>query len=189
MEQQEQLLKLNPETGYYEGIFTVRVEPEIFRRVLFTYIEDYHIDPTDLAAWGKAIHEVARVGKWFAHPRAQVAPVEVCREIAVEPSPVNTVVAEEQKVQKKITKTVKYPKSLSREEEKTLWDKAMELPVTEWDTLLTPIPDVEKRDKWPYYYRRHAEHESLKKLKEQLTPAPLERMEVIAEAVNGNKIR
>jgi len=68
----EQLLKLNPDTGYYEGTFTVRVEAEIFRRVLFTYVEDHYIDPADMEAWEKAISEVARTAKWLAHPRATV---------------------------------------------------------------------------------------------------------------------
>ncbi|SRR5258708_745035 len=182
----EQLLKLNPETGCYEATFTVRIEAEIFRRMLFNYIEEYHVDPTDLAAWEKAIHEMARTSRWLSHPRAAIAPVQERSEALVEPSPISTKEVDEK--ERKIPSTA----SLSQKEEEDLWEKAMQLPVGEWETLLTPLPpelNSQSKEKRPFYMRRYAERRSLDRLKERLEPIPSERMESIAEAMNGNRLR
>ncbi len=175
----EQQLKLNRETGYYEATFTVRIEAEIFRRMLFTYAEEHHIDPTDLVAWEKAIAEVARAGKWMSHPRAQVAPVEEKAQLRQEApgEPVPT---------KKIAASTKW---LSAEDEQALWKRARELPVDEWKTLLEPLPtNGTKHDKQSIYYLRSAQRKSLEQLKKQLEPAPMERLAVVASAVNGSRI-
>ena len=180
----EQLLKLNPKTGYYEATFTVRVEAEIFRRVLFNYVEEHHIDPTDLAAWEKAVHEVARVGKWMTHPRAAIT---LAQEKPEEPKeqPLASYLPE---VEEKPT----LPLSFLPGDERALWDKAMKLPVDEWETLLTPLPDeLSSQDpkKRPFYMRRYAERRSLERLKEQLEPTPSERIEAIAEVVNSARLK
>ena len=180
--EQEQRLKLNPKTGYYEATFTVRVEAEIFRRVLFNYVEEQHIDPTDLAAWEKAVHEVARVGKWMTHPRAAITPEQERRFTPLESPPM-------ERQEKKI---ITLAHRLTQKDEEALWDKAMQLPVSEWDTLLTPLPaELSSRDpkKQPFYFRRYAERRSLERLKEQLEPTTAERMEAIAQAVNDSRLK
>ncbi len=81
---------------------------------------------------------------------------------------------------------------LSQKEEEELWDKAMQLPVNEWDALLTPLPDeLNSQDpkKRPFYMRRYAERRSLERLKEQLEPTPDERIEAIAQVVNDARLR
>jgi len=175
----EQLLKLNPDTDCYEGTFTVRVEAEIFRRVFFTYVEDHHVDPADMEAWQKAISEVARTAKWLVHPRATVMPL-----VEKPSAPTAPPVPEEPK------KNFSGHDSLSPQDKQVLWDRAMQLPVDAWETLLTPIPKGgDQHTKKPLYYLRSAERKALSDLKKQLEPTPSERIEAIAEAVNGNKLK
>jgi hypothetical protein len=187
-QQQEPLLRLNPNTGYYEGTFTVQVEAEIFRRVLFRHVEEYHVDPTDLNAWEQAITQVARTAKWINHPRAEVRLAQESLNGAKEKEQAKE--EEEEKEQEKTPlSTTKY---LSPQEEQVLWEKAMQLPVIAWNTLLTPLPDElgsQDPKKRPYYMRRYAERRSLEKLKEQLEPTPAARVEAIASAVNGNRLK
>ncbi len=181
----EQILKLNPETGYYEGTFTIRVEAEIFRRILFNYVEEQHIDPTDLAAWEKAIYEVARMGKWLSHPRATVTQAPHKPEESAKPLPSNLAEVSE-------SREIPNSKYLSQKDEQTLWEKAMQLPVDAWETLLTPLPpelSSQDKEKRPYYMRRYAERRSLERLKEQLEPLSSERIAAVAEAVNGVRLK
>ncbi len=180
--EQEQRLKLNPKTDYYEATFTVRVEAEIFRRVLFNHVEEHHIDPADLEAWGKAVHEVARVGKWMTHPRAAITTPQ--EEEPAKP----TLASYLPELEDKPTLTYSFLPG----DERALWDKAMKLPVDEWETLLTPLPDeLSSQDpkKRPFYMRRYAERRSLERLKEQLEPTPDERIEAIAQVVNDARLR
>jgi len=66
----------------------------------------------------------------------------------------------------------------------------MQLPVDKWESLLTPIPTgLTHLEKQNTYYIRSAERKSLKQLVKQLEPTPSERIEAIAEAVNGNRLK
>src|SRR5258708_7824796 len=112
MERQNQSLRFNPKSGYYEDTFTMRVEAEIFRRVLFSHAEDNNIDPADLAAWKRTIDEISNTNKWLSHPRASIVAIdeiEVQQEILQEPK--------EPKEPEEPEKTVASTKYLSLEEE------------------------------------------------------------------------
>ncbi len=70
------ILKFNRATGKYEGVFTLQIEAEIFRRLLFQYANENNIDPADLDAWQRAIAATAQVGNWLNHPHATITEME-----------------------------------------------------------------------------------------------------------------
>lgn len=187
-------LKLNPRTGYYE--VTLRVEVEVLRRTLFTYLDEHNIDPTDIGKYQAAVEEVTRLSKWVNHPRVQFTqlppepprqalpmPPEKAQEIREPPAKAEATPVPSSRATKR---------RLSETETKALREKALALPVEQWSTLLAPIPQGlghRSYEKQSIYDLRYAQNVVLKALKKEMEPVDPERMAAITEVVNGARMK
>lgn len=183
---EQELLKLNEKSGYYETKpFVVKIEAEIYQRMFFKYIEEHHVDLSDINAVELAAQEMLKVGKWLSHPRTEVAAYVPDVHIT-------------QPLVKEEYSGPRYTRidTLNTEEEKELWKQARLLPEDQWDLLKPPLIDgmsKEDKEKNGIYHRRSAITKSLDKLREKMKiereyPV-IERVEAISEAVNNNRLK
>lgn len=207
----EPILKWNPISRRFEGTYVVEVEEEILMRAFFRYIEENHIDFTNLAAYQEAVNRVARIGRWLDHARTVARPIETPAPApVVQPAPiarpsfVALAPAEPARVSPLAlpanhvrrgrkpgpAKRVKYH-VMSLEEVEAFRARALATPVEQWETLKTPLLKGIKygtpltRERRDNYYRRSDENTVLKALKAEMEPAKLDTLEAVAGAING----
>jgi|SRR5579864_4463518 len=170
-------LGLNRTTGKYELVFKLEVDADCFTQALFSYAKKNNIDPTNLLEWEQAIHHVASFEQWKEHPHARIVlggeEQPKTRQEIPAPEP-----AQETRWA-----------SPTEEEKKALRDRALDLPVSEWDSLKTPIPqDIHYSQKKWCYQRRSYEQKVLDALKAERAPNPLEQIQAVAELMGANSI-
>lgn len=179
--EQKPVLKLNRRTGKYE--LTIGVDAGIFQRELFAYATREHLDPTNPEEWQRVVAHVSRFDLWLDQPHADVltgASHPVWAEEIPKPTPPPGRTAGTE------TPPGGY---LSRAE---LRAKALELPVEQWETLLTPYPEnADSVIRGRLSVRRSKERKILKALEQETFPDTLnmEKVQAIAQAVNSNGIR
>lgn len=177
----EQTLKLNKQTNLYEASILIQVEPEIFKRMLYRYLEEQNIDPGNIEEYQTALYNVSKVSRWLEHKRVTVVIPEQEPIMLQEPS-------------KSDLASGFVTKRLTLQEIRKLRDDAMALPVDQWDTLLTPLlpfdkPGDNKQERNYVYQRRYDEKKVLDALKKELEPASLQKLEVVASSVNSARMK
>ena len=170
-------MHLNKETGKYEASFTLAIDAEIFQRVLFKYIQENNIDVTDIQELEQAIKAVSKAQNWLTHPHATVT---FSQEHQVP-------IAQQKEVAGTTRPYVKQWFNIS--EKQVLRELAMSTPKEQWETLLTPLatPDMDEQQKNAISQRRYQERKYLKELEQEILSP--ERLELVANAVNGNRMK
>lgn len=126
----EPTLRLNKETGYYEGLLLVQVESELFRRILLRTVEEHETaDLTDPTTWADAITKVGKMKPWLDKPHTKVTPVEVIL-------PAAEVKPEEHRTEKPETKLTEAKQGVLSDLETTLREQARHLPPYAWEEKL-----------------------------------------------------
>lgn len=150
-------LELNRATGKYE--LHVELDAELFRRQLFRYAEENGIDPTDQDQWNQAILSVSNT---MARVVGTVKKEEIKEEVYVPLHP---------------------GRKMSPEEVEAFKRKALDTPVDDWDSLLTPLLHVEaSADAKRFNYdRRYRERNILASLRKDMEP--MSRVNHIASAM------
>lgn len=174
-------LKLNRQTGKYE--LTIGIDADSMKRRLFAYALQEHLDPFNDDEWQRAKEHIARLEEWQDHPHAEIVTPAIQPVWAVEaakptPPPVEQTVEAE----------TPFSGYLSRGE---LRAKALELPVDQWETLLTPYPeDADQSLRNRLSVRRSKERKVLKDLERETFPdtLDLEKLHAVAHVVNSNGI-
>ncbi len=173
----EQTLKLNKQTNLYEASILIQVEPEIFRRLLSKYLEDYNIDPANIEDYIEALYNVSKVSRWLEHKRVTI--------VIPEQEPIKLQEPERHAVNMR---------SLTKQEVEELRNKALVIPVDQWEFLKTPlVPWTKKgeniKERNRAYQKRFDEKLVLDALKKELETAKLEKLEVVANSVNNARMR
>lgn len=192
----DEKLRLNKTTGYYEATFTLKVEAEIFQRAFFRYVEENHLDISDVDAVQQAVQDVSQVSRWMLHPRTEKSftPPVIADVKPVEQAPTPSV----QLVPMVLVEKETPLKRFSFEEEESLRERALLLPIECWeDELLTPLPQDDGAfgvtpEKRVIYQRRTAERKFLNRLREEMEEekqASSEVLVAVADAVNGARFK
>lgn len=215
---EDQPLRLNKETDYYEGVILkpikVKVEKEILKAVVKKAIdEDSSADLTDPTTFEHIIEKVNHVAYWLGRPHTEeeeiplYTPLDIQSEAQTLSSAQETVV--ESQTEPEPEQPFKTQFDLLIEE---LRAKVPFVPPFEWEyRLRTPLlPGKSHEEKQPIYARRHDEKRALQLLfdewkqgKLELTQDAYEKQrehelaeahktteffEAVAEASNGNRI-
>lgn len=164
----EPTLRLNKDTGYYEGFLLVQVEAELFRRILLKTVEEHETaDLTDPTTWADAILKVGRMKPWLDKPHTKVTPVE-----AVSPVAAPEVKPKEEEKENPETKPARAKQVFLLDLEAELREQAKHLPPYQWEekllASLEPVAHLNKHDleKQRVYQLRFKQGKILKELRE-----------------------
>lgn len=213
----EPTLKLNPQTGFYEGLLLVQVEAELFRRLLIKTVEDdQNADLTDPSTWAQAVNRIGKITFWLNRPGVTVKPVELEAEtITAPPAPTPGIPAIPAKPKPEPEPTPRAPMLFETELEADVRARAAHVPPYEWEekimSYLPPELDKHSREKQHIYQRRFRERKILQALQEEYKNGTFQlddeaelsqmehdeqaqktvttKIETIAEVVNGSRLR
>lgn len=213
MTTKEPLLRFNPQSGCYEGMLLIRVDPELFRRFLINAVEeDQAADLSDPQTWASAIARVGKITNWLDRPHTTIMPMTTI-PITSTPAPAASVEKPSTPVKQPSVRTPG-ARPLFSEIEVGLRERARSVPPHLWESLRTPIPEglpPKSAEKQRIYYIRSDEGRILRTLlaewtlgEYKLTPEAqreqdeyaaheaekvTEKIEAVAEAVNGSRLR
>lgn len=186
-------LKLNREKGVYEVrvVLVGKVDEGVFRRSLYSWIDKNGVDVTDPTQWQRAVDEVSKPAFWQGNPNASFTYEEVptLKEKLIEKHKVE----ESQKKSEPVRIRDVFNSSHRTIPTADLEDfraRAYATPMDQWESLRTPIPPLEyEGNKQIIYARRHDEKRILEAIAEERSQLDIVKVEAIAEAVNGNRIK
>jgi hypothetical protein len=135
----EPTLKLNKETGYYEGLRCelIQVEAELFRRVLLKIVEEDSLaDLTDPTTWAQAASKIGKIAYWYDKPHTRITPVEAG-------IPVSVPEVQPKEQENPETKPTRATQVFLSDLEAELEEQAKHLPPYQWEEkLLSPLGPV-----------------------------------------------
>lgn len=169
-------MHLNKETGKYEASFTLAIDAEIFQRILFKHIQENNVDVTDIQGLEQAIRAVSKAQNWITHPHVTITFSQENQAPVAQPEVAN--------IQRPYVK-----QWFNVSEKQALRELAMVTPKEQWETLLTPLAtsDMDEQQKNAVSQRRYQERKYLKGLEQEILSP--ERLELVANSVNGARMK